>query len=417
MLREPQLVDPMSLPLTHQNQLEQVPLRFCASHGTKVVVWPHMPHDVTLTAVPAALAHIMLSTAQGQSQPSLQSRPAAARDPRPVPPASLGKRELSFFKLTFAVCCYLVLSIFNDSTNKQFFYEMLLYDIVCFLFIVPLPPVSDITPLKVDQFAWELQHHPNRQLCNFVLDGLRNGFKLGFQPALSLKSAKKNKPSAYQQPLVIDEYLAHEVSRGRVVGPFRSLPLPNLHISSFGVIPKKGQPGQWRLIVDLSSPGGASVNDGINAHEFTFHYITVDQIIRMVSRLGRGALMAKFDVEAAYRNIPVHPYDRFLLGMKWRESYYVDLTLPFGLRSAPYIFNSVADMVEWILVHSYEVSDLLHYLDDFITAGPPASTQCARNLSTALAVCDQLGLPLHLGKCVGPAPVLTVLGIELDSVN
>ena len=171
------------------------------------------------------------------------------------------------------------------------------------------------------------------------MDGLRNGFKLGFQPALSLKSAKKNKPSAYQQPLVIDEYLAHEVSRGRVAGPFRSPPLPNLHISSFGVIPKKGQPGQWRLIVDLSSPGGASVNDGINAHEFTFHYITVDQIIRMVSRLGRGALMAKFDVEAAYRNIPVHPSDRFLLGMKWRESYYVDLTLPFGLRSAPLHFQ------------------------------------------------------------------------------
>ena len=173
----------------------------------------------------------------------------------------------------------------------------------------------------MDQFAWELRNHPNRQLCNFVLDGLRNGFKLGFQPALSLKSAKKNKPSAYQQPLVIDEYLAHEVSRGRVAGPFRSPPLPDLHISSFGVIPKKGQPGKWRLIVDLSSPGGASVNDGINAHEFTFHYITVDQIIRMVSRLGRGALMAKFDVEAAYRNIPVHPSDRFLLGMKWRESY------------------------------------------------------------------------------------------------
>ena len=94
-----------------------------------------------------------------------------------------------------------------------------------------------------------------------------------------------------------------------------------------------------------------------------------------------------------------------------------NLTLPFGLRSAPYIFNSVPDTVEWILVHSYEVFDLLHYLDDFITAGPPASTQCARNLSTALAVCDQLGLSLHPGKCVGPAPILTVLGIELDSVN
>ena len=128
----------------------------------------------------------------------------------------------------------------------------------------------------MDQFAWELRHHPNRQVCNFVLDGLRNGFKLGFQPTLSLKSAKKNKSSAYQQPLVIDEYLAHEVPWGRVVDPFRSFPLPNLHISSFGVIPEEGQPGKWRLIVDLSSPGGASFNHGINAHEFTLHYAPIN---------------------------------------------------------------------------------------------------------------------------------------------
>ena len=48
-------------------------------------------------------------------------------------------------------------------------------------------------------------------------------------------------------------------------------PFPNLQISSFGVIPKKGQPGKWRRIVDLSSPWGASVNDGISADEFTLH--------------------------------------------------------------------------------------------------------------------------------------------------
>ena len=112
--------------------------------------------------------------------------------------------------------------------------------------------------------------------------------------------------------MVIDEYLAHEDPRGRIAGPFRSPPLPNLHISSFGVILKKGQPGKWRLIVDLSSLGGVSVNHGINAHEFTLYYITVDQVIRMVSRLGRGALMAKFDVEAAYHNISVHPSDNHL---------------------------------------------------------------------------------------------------------
>ena len=41
----------------------------------------------------------------------------------------------------------------------------------------------------------------------------------------------------------------------------------------------------------------------------------VDDIIRMVVRHGRAALIAKFDVEAAYRNIPVSPSDRYLLGL------------------------------------------------------------------------------------------------------
>ena len=195
------------------------------------------------------------------------------------------------------------------------------------------------------------------------------------------------------------------------------LPLfPNLHVSSFGVIPKKGQPGKWRLIEDLSSPGGLSVNDGIDPDEFTLHYITVDQIIRMISTYGVGALIAKFDVEAAYRNIAVHPSDRYLLGLKWRKNYYIDLALPFGLRSAPYIFNSVADMVEWSLLNTHNVSDLLHYLDDFITAGPPDTNQCAANLATSMAVYSSLGLPLHPDKCIGPSTGLVVLGIELDSM-
>ena len=271
--------------------------------------------------------------------------------------------------------------------------------------------------MQAEQFSWELRFHPNCQQVNFVLDGIRHGFKLGFSHTQRLKSAKKNKSSADQHTSVIDEYLGNEVSRGRVAGPFDSPPLPNLQVSSFGVIPKRGQVGKWRLIVDLSSPMGSSVNDGINPEDCTLHYITVDQVICLVSQFGAGALMAKFDVESAYRNVPVHPSDCYLLGMKWRNQYYVDLTLPFGLRSAPFIFNAIADLVEWILVHSHQISALLQYLDDFIMAGPADSMQCAHNLSTALAVCKRLGLPLHPRKCEGPATVLVVLGIELDSVN
>lgn len=61
----------------------------------------------------------------------------------------------------------------------------------------------------------------------------------------------------------------------------------------------------------------------------------VDDIIAGIMSLGRGTLLAKFDVESAYRIIPVHRDDRYLLGMQWHGNYFVDMALPFGLRSVP----------------------------------------------------------------------------------
>jgi hypothetical protein len=70
---------------------------------------------------------------------------------------------------------------------------------------------------------------------------------------------------------------------------------------------------------------------------------------REVLRQGRGSELAKIYVKSAYRTVPIHPDDRWLLGMRWEESLFVDTALPFGLRSAPKIFTAIADAVEWIL--------------------------------------------------------------------
>ena len=81
------------------------------------------------------------------------------------------------------------------------------------------------------------------------------------------------------------------------------------------MIPKKCQPGKWRLIVDLSHPESKSVNDGIKPELCYLSYVSVDDAVRMVMELGPGALMAKLDIQSVCRMIPVHPGDRRLLGM------------------------------------------------------------------------------------------------------
>ena len=115
-----------------------------------------------------------------------------------------------------------------------------------------------------------------------------------------------------------------------------------------------------------------------------------------------------------YRNVPVYPDDRHLLGMEWEGSIYVDSVLPFGLRSAPKIFSALSDTLEWIFLRN-QVQYILHYLDDFFTAGAPLTDQCKRHLASIIAICERLGLPLATDKVEGPSKLLIFLGILLDS--
>ena len=125
------------------------------------------------------------------------------------------------------------------------------------------PPPSPI-PLRLAAWEEALYPHPDKQFCRYILRGLQQGFHVGFHQVRStLKSARRNIPSAYEHPEVVGNYLLAECTAGRVLDLFSSLP-PGLHTSRFGVIPKKSQPGKWRLIVDLSSPQGFSINDGIS---------------------------------------------------------------------------------------------------------------------------------------------------------
>ena len=279
--------------------------------------------------------------------------------------------------------------------------------------IYGLPPPA-LSPLNLPAWEAALVAHPDKRYTQLLSQGLRHGFRVGFtRPHGSLQPCKRNIPSAYDHPEVVSRYLQEECLQGRVLGPFPTGP-PGLHISRFGVIPKRSQPGKWRLIVDLSAPKDHSVNDGIADNLCSLKYPSIDTAIELVLSLGPGAYLSKLDIKEAYRMVPVHPEDWPLLGMRWQGAYYVDTRLPFGLRSAPKIFNAVADALHWIMTHK-GIQNMIHYLDDFLMIEPPASKGHA--LSTALTIWESLGAPVAPNKAEGPATCLCFLGIELDTVH
>ncbi len=88
--------------------------------------------------------------------------------------------------------------------------------------------------------------------------------------------------------------------------------------------------------------------------------------------------------------------------------------LPFDLRSAPKIFNLIADVLEWI-VKTRGAKVTHHYLDDFSVVGPPLSGECAASLAILLEACKELGVPVAPHKCMGPTTYLVFLGILIDT--
>lgn len=106
--------------------------------------------------------------------------------------------------------------------------------------------------------------------------------------------------------------------------------------------------------------------------------------------------------------------DHLLLGMKLWDKFFVDLVLPLGRRSAPFIFTAIVDMVEWLLVHNHGVNFLCHYLDDFSTLEPLSSPVCLSTMHIYFQLCSKLGLPLHPGKLEGLSTRLTILSIKLN---
>ena len=286
---------------------------------------------------------------------------------------------------------------------------------------VKSPPLPDnvnknSTPLKLPAWAEALRNYPNEEVALFFLTGIAHSFRIGFIPSsTSLKSAAQNLEGASSHPQVVEEYLREEVSLGRVIGPLPPPLQTSCHKSRFGVIPKGHQPNKWRLIVDLSFPKGHSINDGIPKHLCSLKYISIDNAIQKIFSQGRGAMLAKIDVKSAFRLLPVHPSDRHLLGMSWNNALYIDTCLPFGLRSAPKLFNLLADFLAWVL--EQKGVETLHYLDDFLLAGPPTSNRCEKDLEEVKSTCEWLGIPLAMEKVTGPTTLLTFLGITLDTVQ
>ena len=268
--------------------------------------------------------------------------------------------------------------------------------------------------LNAERILEELKHYPDQQFPQMLAGIATYGARLGYEGTLTAKIRLRNHKSTSEQPDVLRDGIQDDLRLNRTIEVH---PLPDVYyISPLGLVPKKskGKNVGWRRIHDLSAPIGRSVNDGIPKHYGTIIYETFQHALRLIAKSGRGTKLIKRDLKSAFRFVPVSPHDRWLLMYEWEGKIYVELFLPFGLRTAPKIFNLFSEAIHWIM--EFKGWDLCHYIDDFLMILPPdRSSDIVKASSDFSNACEAMGFTIETKKNI-EGTLVDFLGLEIDTM-
>ena len=271
-----------------------------------------------------------------------------------------------------------------------------------------------VTPVQVDRLAFWLEGYDEEEK-QILLDGFAQGFSIGCDDRPNIVNSVRNQKPALEKPEVLEKLLKKEIEARRIAGPYTKPPFENLHVSPLSLRPKKVK-DEYRLIHNLSAPFGDSVNAGIDESVSTVQYETVDMAIEYIQKFGAGAYLAKSDIRKAFRNLPIKPADRLLLGMEHKNQWFFDKTLAMGCSSSCALFEKLSRALQWICKVKLGIKCMCHVLDDFIFINM-SETLCGNDLDKFKMLCTDIGVPLAAEKTFGPDQILEFLGILLDTLR
>ena len=178
--------------------------------------------------------------------------------------------------------------------------------------------------VKADVIARLAHHCPDRQLVDYVVDGFRNGFRLGMEKRPLPRGPCENLAKVLEDPEGAQQLVDEEVAKGHILGPFNEEPFENMVYLPINMVPKPN--GKIRLIHDLSHPWDkeTSVNGCIPDHNTKVKYHYIGELIELALDLGPTGTGSCIDVKHAFRNLGIHIDDLLVLAFTLNGKIYIN---------------------------------------------------------------------------------------------
>lgn len=145
------------------------------------------------------------------------------------------------------------------------------------------------------------------------------------------------------------------------------------------------------------------------------HYEDFDHVVGLIRRAGRGALIAKVDIQNAFKMMPIHSDDIHLFGFCWKDLFYLKQCLPMGYSLSCALFEQFSSSLQYALFSKFSFSSLSHILDNFMFISPSGSPMCQQQLSAFLSISQCVVIAIKASKIVLPSTSIPIHGILVDS--
>ncbi len=220
----------------------------------------------------------------------------------------------------------------------------------------------------------------------------------------------------------VTDSIANWILKGFVAGPFISPPLSKFRCNSILAVP---QPGKVRICINVSLPTGNSLNESINKSKLEKVKMTSAKNFGFsIIEAGRNCRIGKFDLEDAYKIVPVPINELNLQGFSWLGRYFVELKQMFGTISSVQNFDIIGNTIKAIcLAESTIPRRWVHRQLDDVPYVSRENSMDGRKFETLYRdTCKDLGIPLapecpSFDKAFSNSTHGKVLGIIFDTTS
>ncbi|UYV61212.1 K02A2.6-like [Cordylochernes scorpioides] len=215
-------------------------------------------------------------------------------------------------------------------------------------------------------------------------------------PRLRLSDKKPVWVRPYRHSLRDRDLIKQQIEQLLKYGLIKPASSPNS--APVTLAPKKGE-GRVRLCIDYRLLNRKIISD-------SFPIPLMEDIVQKV----QGArVFSCLDILSAYWTIPLHPKDREMTCFSTSEGSYVWCRLPFGLKTAPAIFNRKLSAI----LQKYKLDNVTSYFNDILVFSENEESHL-KHLGQIFEILRKEGIQLRRDKCLLFMKRITYLGYEIS---